>query len=452
MKPIGRGTALAAVTVLATALTACAPGSGNDTPKNTSAPKAVNTDVAKAGRVTLTVWDQETRGGQDKRVKQLNDEFEQKYPNVTIKRVSRSFNDLQATLKLALSGDDPPDVVEANQGYGQMGEFVKAGMLVPLDAYAKAYGWQKRYAKSLLDLNRFTPDGKTFGTGNLYGASMDGEIVGVFYNKSKLSKLGLQPPKTWADFQKSLATAKSKGEVPIALGNLDKFPAIHEYGVIQAQSAGKAAVRNLVFGRRGSFTDTPNVEAASTLANWVKQGYLTPDVNGEGYDAAWKKFATGGSGVYFIGGTWLAADWPKGAADLGFMTPPPAQAGGTPQTTGGEGLPLAVTSKSEHPDVAAAYIDFMTSPHAMDVATRNGLLPVSAPQSAKPSGPIMPDIFAAWQNVSRTDGLVPYLDYTTPDFADTLQTELQKLLGGQSDPAATMKTLQADYQKFKDSQ
>jgi len=444
MRPIGRVTALGAAAALAL-LTGCAPGSGGDSgPKNTTAPKAVNTDVAKAGKVTLTVWDQEVRGGQDKRVEQLNKEFEDKYPNVTIKRVSRSFNDLQATLKLALSGDKPPDVVEANQGYGQMGEFVKAGMLTPLDSYAKAYGWDKRYAKSLLDLNRFSSDGKTFGSGNLYGASMDGEIVGVFYNKDKLSKLGLQPPKTWADFVKALPTAKSKGETPIALGNLDKFPAIHEYGIIQAQDAGKAAVRNLVFGRSGAFTDAPNVRAATTLADWAKQGYLTKNVNGEGYDNAWKKYATGGDGVFFVGGTWLAADLPKNAADLGFWAPP--------QTTGGESLPLSVVSKSKHPDVAAAYIDFMTSAHAMDVGTENGLLPVSPPGSAKPSGPLMPDIFTAWQNVSRTDGLVPYLDYTTPDFADTLQSELQKLLGGQSDPATTMKTLQADYQKFKDAQ
>lgn len=425
-------------------LTACAPGSGGDSgSRNTTAPKAVNTDVAKAGKVTLTVWDQEVRGGQDKRVKQLNDEFQQKYPNVTIKRVSRSFNDLQATLKLALSGDKPPDVVEANQGYGQMGEFVKAGMLTPLDSYAKAYGWDKRYAKSLLDLNRFSPDGKTFGSGNLYGASMDGEIVGVYYDKDKLAKLGLKPPKTWADFTGSLATAKAKGETPIALGNLDKFPAIHEYGVIQAQTAGKQAVRDLVFGRKGAFTDAPNVTAATTLADWVKKGYLTKNVNGEGYDDAWKKYATGGEGVYFVGGTWLVADLPKNAANLGFMAPP--------VTTGGESLPLSVVSKSKHPDVAAAYIDFMTNAHAMDVGTKDGLLPVSTPQSAQPSGPLMPDVFAAWQNIRRTDGLVPYLDYTTPDFADTLQSDLQKLLGGQSDPSTTMKSLQADYQKFKDA-
>ena len=68
------------------------------------------------GKVTLTVWDQEVRGGQDAQMKQLNAAFEAKYPNVTLKRVSRSFDDLKTTLRLALSGNEPPDVVEANHG------------------------------------------------------------------------------------------------------------------------------------------------------------------------------------------------------------------------------------------------------------------------------------------------------------------------------------------------
>ena len=39
-------------------------------------------DVAAAGDVTLTVWDQEVRGGQAAQIKRLNEQFRQKYPNV----------------------------------------------------------------------------------------------------------------------------------------------------------------------------------------------------------------------------------------------------------------------------------------------------------------------------------------------------------------------------------
>src|SRR5262245_10243548 len=99
-----------ATTLIAAA--ACAPGSSN--PKlTTKPPSSVNTDIASAGPVTLTVWDQEVLGGQNEQMQKLNAAFHAKYPNVTIKRVSRSFSDLEKTLRLALSGDSPPDVVEA---------------------------------------------------------------------------------------------------------------------------------------------------------------------------------------------------------------------------------------------------------------------------------------------------------------------------------------------------
>ncbi|MGO4430604.1 ABC transporter substrate-binding protein, partial [Streptomyces sp. MCAF7] len=136
-----------------------------------------------AGKVTLTVWDQEIRGGTNGELQQLNKEFERKYPNVKIKRVARSFNDLKTTVKLALSGNNPPDVIQANQGYPDMVSFVRAGLLAPLDNYAGIYDWNTRYPNTLLNLNRVSADGTDFGTGRLYGISQTGEYVGIYYNK-----------------------------------------------------------------------------------------------------------------------------------------------------------------------------------------------------------------------------------------------------------------------------
>jgi len=121
----------------------------------------------RGGQGFLQVPRLRQRRGQNSEITQLNKEFRAKYPNVTIKRNSKSFTNLKDTLKLALSGTNPPDVVEANQGYPDMGAFVKAGMLQPLDGYAQRYDWQSRYPKTLLDLNRFTTDGASFGSGSL---------------------------------------------------------------------------------------------------------------------------------------------------------------------------------------------------------------------------------------------------------------------------------------------
>ncbi|MFI0449983.1 extracellular solute-binding protein [Actinomadura sp. 6N118] len=428
-------------------VTACAPGSDNDKPAS-KPPAAVSTDVAKAGNVTLTVWDQEIQGGQRKQIDTLNARFQATYPNVKINRVARSFTDLQKTLRLALSGDNPPDVVQANQGYAAMGQVVKGGLLLPLDSYDQVYGWKKRYPKSLMDLNSVTPDGKSIGGGNLYGVSLNGEIVGIYYNKDKLAKVGLQPPKTWAEFEQALGTAKSKGELPLAFGNLEKLPAMQMYGIIQDQTAGKEAVRNLVFGKGGSWTDQPNVQAAQKLADWAKQGYLNKDANAIKWDDTPLNFAKG-QGVFMVGGTWWAADLKDKLGDkVGFMLPPPAQAGGAPVTMGGESLPFSITAKSKHPDVAAAYINFITSPEAMDVSVETGNLPALAPPSKQPDGVVMKEIAAAWAELSKSDGITPYIDYATPNLADTFGGPLQRLIAGRATPQQALGDAQKDYAEF----
>src|SRR5918994_1659513 len=311
-----------AVLVLSTAIAAgcgASPG-GDDEDTARKAEQARESskkiDVAKAGDVTLTVWDQEVRGGQRKQIERLNQAFQERYPNVTIKRVAKSFEDLNTTLKLAVSGDKAPDVVQANQGRPVMGQLVKGGLLRPLDAYAEAYGWADRYSKVLLDLNRFSDDAAEFGSGGLYGLSQMGEIVGVYYNREQVP----EPPTTFEEFEAQLEQAKSDGDVPIAFGNLDKWPGIHEFETVQAQFAEPDAVRDFVFAREGAtFASPANEQAATTLRGWAEKGYFTPDFNGTGYDPAWQQF-TRGKGRYLIAGTWLVADLDdQMGEDAGFM-------------------------------------------------------------------------------------------------------------------------------------
>jgi raffinose/stachyose/melibiose transport system substrate-binding protein len=393
------------------------------------------------------VWDQEVRGGQRRQIAQLNDEFMRRYPNVTVKRVAKSFTDLNTTLKLAVSSDKAPDVVQANQGRPVMGQLVKGGPLRPLDTYASAYNWPERYSQVLVDLNRFSPDGATFGAGKLYGISQMGEIVGVFYNRDMVA----QPPQTLADFEKALAAAKSKGQVPISFGNLDKWPGIHEFQSVQNLYAKPDQIRDFVFARDGASFDTPeNQEAAAKLQDWVKNGYFTKNFNGVGYDPAWAQFGKG-AGPFLIGGTWLLRDLEDALGDkLGFMLMPPDQSGQPAQALGGESLPFAITSKSKTPDVAGAYIDFLTNPNAANVLVQTGNLP-AMPTDATPSNPAGEDVFKAWSALTESDGLVPYLDYSTPQFYDQITASVQQLMADRQSPEQFTSGLQDDYAKFTGS-
>jgi raffinose/stachyose/melibiose transport system substrate-binding protein len=420
-----------------------APGEDASDDGGSAERSAKKIDVAAAGPVTLTVWDQEVRGGQRRQIEQLNEAFQQKYPNVTIKRVAKSTTDLNTTLKLAVSSDEAPDVVQANQGRSVMGTLVKGGLLIPLDDYAEAYGWADRYAPVLLDLNRFSSDGSTFGDGDLYGLSQMGEIVGVFYNRDKVP----DPPGTFAELESQLAEAKSAGDVAISFGNLDKWPGIHEFQAVQNVFSPPDQVRDFVFAREGaSFTTPENEDAAAKLQEWAEKGYFTKNFNGVGYDPAYQQFAKG-AGPFLIAGTWLLADLTDAMGDkLGFMLVP-GDDGASPQALGGESLPFAVTSKSENPDVAAAYIDFITNADAADVLVETGNLP-AMPAEAQPSGAAGEDVFEAWRTLAEADGLVPYLDYATPTFYDTITAEVQQLMAGRRSPDEFTGALQEDFEQF----
>ena len=80
---------------------------------------------------------------------------------------------------------------------------------------------------------------------------------------------------------------------------------------------------------------------------------------------------------------------------------PGSEAGSQPVSLGGESLPWAITSKSKHADVAAAYIDFITNAKAADVLVETDNLP--AMQAERPAGRrrSQKDIFAAWKTAQR---------------------------------------------------
>jgi raffinose/stachyose/melibiose transport system substrate-binding protein len=429
---------------------ACTPGSENAGDPPPSADRAVQTDIAALGPVTLTVWDQEVRGGQNEQMERLNTAFQERYPNVTIERVSRSFDDLATTLRLALSGNEAPDVVQANNGRADMGAFVGAGQLLPLQPWSEVYGWDQRYPESVRQYVSYTPDGKVFGEGEMYGLPQVGEVVGIYYNPAELQRLGIAVPTTWEEFEAALATAKAAGATPMQLGNVEGWPALHVLGTVQDQLVAPEQVTDLGFGREGASWVTPeNTQAVQKVADWASAGYFNEGVNGIDDNQAWQAFSRGES-PFFIGGTWYAADLEATMGQNVRFMPPPPPAGRPVSATGGTGLPFSITSGSDAPDAAAAYLDFITNADAMTVLTETGNLPVADTASQTPPPGLSQDVFAAFAAVADGGQLLPYLDYATPTMGDTMGAALQDLLAGEQPPEAFLTTVEADYVAFID--
>jgi ABC-type glycerol-3-phosphate transport system substrate-binding protein len=132
---------------------------------------------------------------------------------------------------------------------------------------------------------------------------------------------------------------------------------------------------------------------------------------------------------------------------LGFTTLIPKGAD-SPVTTGGEGLAWAVTTGSKHPDVAAAYIDFINNADAAKTFIDENSLPSVIPADYTPKPGLETDVFDTYGKVTSSGGLVPYLDYSTPTFYDTLTSAVQQLTDKQVTPEAFTEILQKDYSGF----
>jgi raffinose/stachyose/melibiose transport system substrate-binding protein len=117
---------------------------------------------------------------------------------------------------------------------------------------------------------------------------------------------------------------------------------------------------------------------------------------------------------------------------------------------GGEDLPWTITKNAKNPDVAAAYIDFLTDANAAKVLVDTNNLPAMKDAPAPAEG-VSVDVANAWQKLNEADGVIPYLDYTTPTFYDDISAAIQELLAGKQSPTEFTAGVQEAYSKWAES-
>jgi len=394
--------------------------------------------VAAAGDFTLQVYINEP----DNRLAALDEvdaAFTAEYPNITIERITKSYEELISSVKLVLSEPDAPCVVQGDQGRDTDGVLVKANLILPLGDYEKAYGW-------VVDPTaRWSDGGAIWGKGDAYGVAPWYQAVGLYYNRSMLTELGLQVPQTFEELTAAFEAAKAAGKVPLMFGNAEKYPGSFIYEIVQNQIADKEVIRSFVFGQDGATFDTPeNLAAATMLKAWVDAGYLTPGYDGVSSDDASAQFANG-TGLFRLDGSWggstLAASMGE---DVGFIAVPP-MAGKTHVATGGVSKPLHISTTCAQPDVAAAYLNELLTPEAASIFAAHDDLPSGAATLPDTAPQVVKDIQAAKELLLKEDGTVPFEDVAVSGFGDKLFAAVQELMAGRITPDEFTDKVQLAY-------
>ncbi len=377
----------------------------------------------------------------------LTDAFTEEYPNVTWEVREDQFAVLTQNAPRVLQ-DDPPDLMRLPQ----VSELASDGLLLDLDPYAAAFGWDQ-WPESQLEQLRVDDEGRR-GEGPLYAMGINASMTGVFYNKELAAQVGMtEPPATLAELDAVMQAAKDAGITPSvqfnggATGGL-AFPLQN----LMASYGDPAEINSWVFQQEGASIDTPsNLEAVEHLQGWIESGFFADDINSLDYSMMMSRFIEGDSLLIFDG------DWESGNLDtqmpgnVGFFLMPPVEEGGT-QAAMSAPLTYGISANAENPDCAAFFLDWT----ATSETARDLLVEVGGSRPMGPADAYMPEVdpdsvtsqtLAAGATVAEDDGAMDFIANATGSiYAQSWTPQLQQLVGGQVEPADLLATVQADYE------
>ncbi len=383
----------------------------------------------------------------------LADEFTRQFPNVTWNIREDQFQNLITQTPRLLTSDNPPDLIRLPT----MVTLVKDGLLLNLEPYVTAYGWDQ-WPESLLIPHRVADGGRPRGEGDLYAGGLNYSTTGVFYNKEQAAQIGMtEPPATLSDFEALLAAAKEAGLQPImqwnaaASGGGLAFPLQN----LMASLGPVTPINEWIYQKEGATIDTPsNLEAVQHLQQWIEAGYFPEDVNAIEYTDSNARFAQG-EGVFTFNGDWQNAQYDTDApGNIGFFLFPPAEAGGGHASMSSP-LTFGIAATARHADCAAFFLNWVaTDPAArqinVDIGGSSPGGPSELPLPTVKEGSITNETLAASQVVAAENGLMDFIANATGDIflgPGGWTPELQNLVGAQQTPEGVLQAVQASYEE-----
>ena len=381
------------------------------------------TDVAKAGDVTLTVWDQEVRGGQNAQIKQLNEAFQAKYPNVTIKRVAKSFTDLNKTLKLAVSGPRRRTSWRPTRAARSWASSSRPGLLRPLDAYAKAYGWDDRYSPTLLDLN--TLHARRQGRSARATSTASRRWARSSASSTTRTRSRRRRRRSTSSRQRSQqAKAAGRGRRSSSATSTSRPASTSTRRVLAPDSPTSRRCATSCSPSDGASFDTPGVHRRPRRRSqdWVEEGLLHARTStASATTRRWQQFAKGKGRFTDRRHVDHAPTSRKAMGDkVGFMLMP-AQGRERPglarRREPAVGDHLEVQAPGRRGGLHRLHHRRRTRPRC---SRRPDNLPAMQGDAEPVERAVGATSSTAWQKLNDADGLIPYLDYTTPTFYDDI--------------------------------
>ena len=346
------------------------------------------------GKVTIS-WLVDNSEQTLKPAEALAKAFTAKNPNITVKIETRpQGGDGDNVVKTRLATGEMTDVFMYNSG-SLFQALSPEKNLVPLT--------DQPWVNELEDAFKPTVSANE----QLYGAPFGGSIGGgVLYNRKVYDQLGLEVPKTWAEFMANNAKIKAEGIAPVIQTYQETWTSqllvLANHHNVAAADPGWAEKYT---ANQAKFAQEPALEGFQRLEAVHEAGFENKDYRAAKFDEGLRELATGKGAHYpmltvAVGN--IATANPQEIGDIGFFAQPgddAAQNGLTLWMPAGVYIPK--TTEGAKLDAAKKFAAFVASKEGCDVQTK----------AFTPSGPYMTKGCTLPDDVPQAiKDLQPYVD------------------------------------------
>ena len=363
-----------------------------------------------------------------KLVEDFNTEYAGKY-HIEIEEVPGDANYADKIKVMVSSKELPPVVYGA--GYKLLDLALEADLVVDLtDAVNADADWKAMYNASWEEAN--CRDGK------IYASSMEGELIGYFYNKDLFAQVGIQPAKTWDEFFSNCDKLLAAGITPLAMDTADGAWCSQLLMGAMIATSGDEGLSFMNTKYPTDYNASFVVDAITKLQK-LYQNCTTLDANGGAYENAANNFFSENVAM-ICNGPWMIGDFSDTsktdegfAGKVGVSTYP----GGFVYDTPIEGMFVTKQSDPALEEAGIAMVKYFTSPKAQQTALEmQGMVPAGATveitQTALDTFPLLAD-FLDQASACQLRG-VTFTGLMVPGLEDVFSAELPNLASGAYTP------------------
>ncbi|WP_316857877.1 extracellular solute-binding protein [uncultured Cohaesibacter sp.] len=282
--------------------------------------------------------------------KEIIQGFEQTHPGVSVKHEMRGTDEHKAALRVAAASTEGPDIFFMWAGLGLGGEFVNAGLSLPLDDYYAKYGWDDRFISSSLGFTKLYAGGR-------HGVPFTFHGEGLYYNKALFEKAGIDElPGNYEQLKETAAKLKDAGIPAITFGGTVNWHLMRLMDVILEAQCGKDKHDALKSMSASWENEACATASFAELIDW-SQNYILSPFMGIDQSQSYNLFSANRAAM-MLEGDWLVDQIEEmdRVDDFGLFA--------FPTETGrlyGFAENLYISSKSKVPDTAAKFLDYFSS-------------------------------------------------------------------------------------------